>query len=144
MDLKAIFSNQHFLSQNIDYVFKVTKAFYSKIKTLRHAAASQTQLQDLSIFLINTVVKDILARNDEHYCKVLEFVLKIIYRINKSQANFRDVALVNLLDDIVDRFQINANLVALFIKLKALMVDCKDGDDVAKFGEIARKFAYAD
>jgi len=48
------------------------------------------------------------------------------------------------LDSIVAKFEVNANLVALSIKLVALMVDCGNVNDVAKFGTIARKYAYAD
>lgn len=52
--------------------------------------------------------------------------------------------LLELLDDIINKFDVNANLLSLYIKLMALMVNCEDASDLAKIGRIARKYAYAD
>lgn len=142
--LKTVLSHHEFRAANIDYVFKFAKAFYSKIKNIRRAAATEAPLRELSTFLVENVLKDILSLNDENYCKVLEFVLKIIYRINKESASFKDPKLMELLDDIINKFDVNANLVSLYIKLVALMVDCEDANDLAKIGRITRKYAYAD
>lgn len=107
-------------------------------------AASAALLEDLSKFLIQNVLPAVLNLNDEHYCKVLEYVLKIIYRINKVKKSFRDKQLEELLDDVLSKFAVNANLVGLYIKLVALMVDGADAEDVKKMGRILRKYAYAD
>lgn len=48
------------------------------------------------------------------------------------------------LDDVIGKFAVNANLVALYIKLVALMVDGADAEDVKKMGKIVRQYAYAD
>ena len=142
--LKSVLSHQAFHSQNIDYVYKFIKATYSKIKCLKPNAASAALLEDLSTFLIQNILPALLNLNDEHYCKVLEYVLKVIYRINKTKKSFKDNQLMEALDDVIAKFAVNANLVGLYIKLVALMVDGADAEDVKKMGRIARKYAYAD
>lgn len=142
--LKSVLSHQGFHSQNIDYVYKFIKATYSKIKRLNQNAASAALLEDLSKFLIQNILPALAKLNDENYCKVLEYVLKVIYRINKVKKNFKDNQLMEVLDDIIGKFAVNANLVGLYIKLVALMVDGADAEDVKKMGRIARKYAYAD
>ena len=82
--MKTVLSHHEFRAANIDYVYKFVKAYYSKIKNIKRAAATEALLRELSTFLIQRVLKDIVSLNDENYCKVLEFVLKIIYRINKE------------------------------------------------------------
>lgn len=107
-------------------------------------AASAAVLEDLSKFLIQNVLPALLNLNDEHYCKVLEYALKVIYRINKVKKSFKDNQLKEALDDVIGKFAVNANLVTLYIKLEALMVDGTDAEDVKKMGRIVRKYAYAD
>ena len=142
--LRTVLSHHEFHAANIDFAFKFAKAFYSKIKNIRQAATIEAPLQELSTFLIHGVLQDILSLNDEKYCKVLEYVLKIIYRINKESTNFKDHKLAGLLDEIINKFDVNANLVSIYIKLMALMVDCENAEDLAKIGRVARKYAYAD
>ena len=142
--LKSVLSHQAFHSQNIDYAFKFIKATYSKLKSLPRDAATNALLEDLSGFLTRDVLTCLVKLCDEQYCKVLEYVLKIIYRINKVKKGFNDQQLREHLDEVIGKFSVNANLVGLYIKLVALMVDGNDAEDVKKLGRIVRKYAYAD
>ena len=80
--LQTVLSNKEFLSGNIDYVFKFLKGYYSKIKLVLKGPEASV-LDDMEAFLSETFVPQILKKNDEHFCKVLEYSLRIIYRIKK-------------------------------------------------------------
>jgi hypothetical protein len=85
-----------------------------------------------------------LALNDENYCKVLEYSTRIIHRIIKHKPSLiaeHQAKLSELLDTIHSNFQVNSNLLTLYIKLKALIFDMKDLGSVS---QMIAKYAYAD
>jgi len=72
--MKSVLSNPDFLANNIDYASKFLKAFYSKIKVIQLRYGNENPhplLIDFAQFLTQTVLKDILDKDDEHYCKIL-------------------------------------------------------------------------
>jgi len=88
--LQTVLSNTDFLKENIDYTFKFLKSFYSKLKMLKdHLTEEQKQkLVVFSEFLVATPMQEVSDLNNEDFCKVLEFLLKITYRINKESSNY--------------------------------------------------------
>jgi len=94
--------------------------------------------------LIENVLKDNLIDLDENYNKVLEYSLKIVYRINKLDLNFTDQDLKGILHKVITRFEINANLLSLYIKLSALITDTSNLDDLQNIGKILVKYSYSD
>ena len=68
----------------------------------------------------------------------------IIHRIYKRLDNIEDQDLPKILDRLIPRFEINANLVGMYIKLMTLQADCKDATHVVKIGQILLRYAYAD
>jgi hypothetical protein len=69
------------------------KGFYSKIKEL-----DKQPLYTLSDFLIKFLAK---FDGDEKYCKVLQYSLMLIYRINKRRDDFYDGDLKQVLETII-------------------------------------------
>lgn len=134
--LKPLLSSFELVVNNTDLISKLLKALYSKKELLNPKIAD---------FLTETLLPQIIEANDEKLCKILEFTLKIIYRIRKHQkTNLIAGKLPELLKAVVDRFEINANLSAIYVKLRALVVDYTDDAEVAKLGELVCKYAYAD
>ena len=80
---------------------------------------------------------------------MLEFSLKIIYRITKNLGAIQDKNLLSnlrsTLDSIVGKFRINANLLAIYIKLRAVMVNAQtEGPELKEVSAILKEHAYAD
>ena len=62
-----------------------------------------------------SVLDSLIQLKDENYCKLLEYTLKLIFRIQKHsefKADIKDKLLT-----IVELFDKNSNLVSMFIKL---------------------------
>ena len=87
--IKEVLSNNAFLSSNIDLAVKMVKSFKSKIK-LAEGTDEFGKLAELSQFLVSNVIVNTLIKNDERYCKLLEFSLKLVHRIKKHSAPFDD------------------------------------------------------
>ena len=68
----------------------------------------------------------------------------IVHRIYKRLDKIEDANLPEILDRVISRFEVNAHLVSTYIKLEALMVDCKEPGQVIKIGKILLRYAYAD
>lgn len=70
------------MTNNIDFAVKMVKSFKSKIR-LVEGKEEFKKLKEMSQFLVSQVVVNILAKNDERFCKLLEFSLKLVHRIKK-------------------------------------------------------------
>lgn len=77
---KFVKSDQ-FFSNHIDFVFKVMKAVYHSLKADK--SCDPAELKALETLLVKEVLPYVLKKNDESYCKVLEWTLKNIYRLGK-------------------------------------------------------------
>ena len=49
-----------------------------------------------------------------------------------------------MLGRLIPRFEVNVNIVSTYIKLVALLTDCKEPSQVAKIGKILLRYAYSD
>lgn len=104
----SVLSNDSFLTQNIDLAVKMVKSFKSKIKKAEGTDQFKN-LRQLSQFLVSNVIVRILEKNDERFCKLLEFSLKLVHRIKKHSEPFDDECnLVEVLEKIIGKFEINS------------------------------------
>lgn len=77
--LQTIFTEKSFVNQNTDYVAKILKNYYSTIKEW----TQQDPVQLIVAKLIGTTLPMIVDHGDESHCKVLEWSLKVAYRVGK-------------------------------------------------------------
>ena len=99
----------------------------------------------LQEILVKGIVPIVVQKNDEAYCKVLEWSLKNIYRIAKVHSYVPDKEqLHKTLNQIKTKFGVNPNLISLRIKILAYLVDCNDHEAVGTLAEEFRTLAYAD
>jgi hypothetical protein len=132
------------LENNIDFAVKLVKSFNSKIKLLE-GTDEFAKLTELGQFITKEVIVSTLSKSDEKYCKLLEFSLKLVHRIKKHTPKVKDdVNFVEVLETMIEKFEINSYLVSMYIKLMALTIDASDPEQISKIGKIFKKHAYAD
>jgi len=106
--IKSVLGNDTFLTNNIDFAVKMVKSFKSKIR-LVEGREEFKKLMEMSQFLASHVLVNILAKNDERYCKLLEFSLKLVHRIKKHSQPFDDGCdLEDVLEKVIAKFEINS------------------------------------
>merc|ERR1740139_1594025 len=99
------------------------KAVYSALKSDR--SCDPAELKALEALLVNEVLPYVLKKNDESYCKVLEWTLKNIYRIGKYAKKIENSeGLLPMLDEMRAKFGVNPDLISIRIKIRALLLDC--------------------
>lgn len=141
--LHKIVKSDQFFSNHIDFVFKVMKAVYSALKSDR--SCDPAELKALEALLVNEVLPYVLKKNDESYCKVLEWTLKNIYRIGKYAKKIENSeGLLPMLDEMRTKFSVNPNLISIRIKIRALLLDCSNVNEVKELCNEFRTLAYAD
>ena len=94
--------NNTFLANNLDFMYKFSKSFFSKMKF----AKSKESFPFLVDNIVNKVIPNILSFNDENYCKVLEYSTRITHRILKHMPSLV-AEHQNKLSDHLDRIHNN-------------------------------------
>ena len=128
-----------FVSLNRDFTFKFAKSLHSKLKAYSNPELVKT--------ILTNSIPAILALKDENYCKDLEYLLKIVYRLIKydqSSLVGLEPQLRSILGTIMEHFSVNPNLLSLYIKLLSVIIDASSKEQVDQICEIAQKYAYAD
>lgn len=76
---------------------------------------------------------------------MLEWSLKLVFRINKHSATLEHAAeLKSILVDVMNRFAINPHLTSVYLILSTLMVSCEDQESLRTIGKVLARHAYAD
>lgn len=105
------------LNEQTDFVSKVLKSYYKVAKVRREE-------QILNVLLDQTIPM-ILTKGSEYHCKVLEWSLKVVHRLQKY-LQVDSSRMKAHLDEMMRKYQINSCLKGLYIKLLALITDTKD------------------
>ena len=142
--LHKFVKSEQFFSNHIDFIFKVLKAIYLSLKSEKNAAES-AEIKALESLLIQEILPFVLKKNDESYCKVLEWTLKNIYRIGKYAKKIENSkGLLPMLDEARDKFGVNPNLISIRIKIRALLIDCQNVNEIKELCNEFQTLAYAD
>jgi hypothetical protein len=150
--LESIIGSPELMTSNMDYTSIFLKGFLSKVKIMSNYLEEYPQFAlKAARILIEKGLSFLKEKNEEHFCKILEYTLKIIFKLYKNQPDslIKDSSLSDSLKDKLEwfntRYSVNANILAIYIKIKAALISpMSTASDLEDISLILRTNAYSD